>query len=454
MLRRGCALILVFFAVLFAAYLWFFTRYFEWPGNLIAAGFGALFGGIGISSIGHVAWGWRDMRAFGRAARREPPGDGQLVAAAGPIRPLGAPLTSPFGGEPCVAYEYEVLAREKAGPGRSASRPCDIAGFAMAASSIDTPHGGIRLLGFPLLDEFPQDRKGLDARSRAEQYAASTMFEAAQGLGALRIFSHFDDALADADGIVRKDFRMTSGPIPFDRRLLGERVVRVGQEVCALGRYDAARRALVPRGATLNRLWPGTLDSVRRKVVGTARSQTLLGLSFFLVSHAMLGFAFFLSETRHSREPENRQATAIRIAVQDNDIAALERAVRRGANPNAKDSFGDVALLDVREPAIAAALVRLGADVDARHRDGGDTLLIRAARMGNTPLVKVLLAAGANVRIANATGATALSEATGGGHDEIVALLQAAGAATNGLPVERPSIEIEAPRPRDPGPGK
>jgi ankyrin repeat protein len=74
--------------------------------------------------------------------------------------------------------------------------------------------------------------------------------------------------------------------------------------------------------------------------------------------------------------------------------------------------------------------------------------------MGNTPLVKVLLAAGANVRIANATGATALSEATDGGHDEIVALLRAAGAATDGLPVERPSIEIEAPRPRDPGPGK
>ena len=32
---------------------------------------------------------------------------------------------------------------------------------------------------------------------------------------------------------------------------------------------------------------------------------------------------------------------------------------------------------------MAAALVRLGADVNVRHRDDADTPLIRAARMGN-----------------------------------------------------------------------
>ena len=70
MLRRGCALILVLFVTLFVAYWTFFTRYFEWPGNLIAAGFGALFGGIGLGGVGHVLWGWRDMRAFARATTR------------------------------------------------------------------------------------------------------------------------------------------------------------------------------------------------------------------------------------------------------------------------------------------------------------------------------------------------------------------------------------------------
>jgi hypothetical protein len=455
MLRRGCALIVVCFVALFAAYLAFFTRYFEWPGNLFAAFFGALFGGIGISSLGQVAWAWRDLRAFARAARRGSPGDGELVAVAGPIRPVGAPLTSPFLGHPCVAYEYEVLSEERAGRGRKSSRPSDLAGFAMTAAAVETAHGGVRLLGFPILDQFPQEGGGPDARARAAQYAASTAFdETTRGLRALRLFAEFDDALADADGVVRKDFRLTAGAIPFERRVVRERVVRPGQQVCAVGRYDAEKRALVPRGATPNRLWPGTLDSVRRRVVAAARSQTLAGLSFFLVSHAMLGAAFYLSETRHAREPEDRQASVIRTAVQENDVAALERAVRRGANPDARDTFGDVALLDVRDPAMAAALIRLGADVDARAREGGDTLLIRAARMGNVALVNVLLAARANVHVQNVTGATPLGEAIRGGHEEVAALLRAAGATTDDVPLERPSIELEPPRPGTARPGR
>ena len=454
MLRRGCTIALACFVALFAAYLAFFTRFFEWPGNLIAAGFGALFGGIGISSLAHVAWTWRDLRAFARAARLADPVNGGLVAASGPIRPLGTPLTSPFGAEPCVAYEYEVMWRERVGRGRNASRPCDIAGFAMTAAAVETPQGAIRLLGFPLLNEFPQERRESKAHNRAQRYLTTTTFEPAQGLGALKMFSEFDDALADADGIVRKDFRLTSGPVPFEQRLLNERVVRVGDHVCALGRYDAARRALVPRGATLNRLWPGTLDSVRRRVVGTARSQVRLGLSFFLVSHAMLGLAFYLSETRHAREPESRQAAAIRAAVERNDVAALERAVRRGASPNARDSFGDVVLLDVRDPALAAALLRLGADVDARAREGGDTLLFRAARMGSADLVKVLLAAGADVHAGNAEGATPLGEAVRGGHEDVATLLRAAAAATDSISVERPSTGDASGQPRPPKSGR
>jgi uncharacterized protein len=436
MLRRGCTITVVLFGALFAGYLTFFSRYFEWPGNLIAAAFGSLFGGLGISSIGHVLWAWRDMRAFARAQRREPPGDGQLTVAAGPIHPLDAPLTSPFGAEPCVAYEYEVFSMQRVGRGRK-SRSFDVTGFAMAASAIETPHGGIRLLGYPLLDKFAQDHGGPGARARAERYVATTRFESAKGIGALRLFSEFDDALADADGVVRKDFRLSEGDIPFERRTLGERVVRVGQPVCAVGRYDAAARALVPRGATLNRLWPGTLESVRRQILSTARSQTLTGLSFFVATHVMLGLAFYLSETRHTREPEDRQATVIRLAVQDHDIAALERAVRRGANPNARDTFGDVVLLDVRDAAMAGALIRLGADVNAHHREGGDTLLIRAARTGDAALVKVLLDAHANVHVENALGATALDEALREGHDDVAALLRSAGASTDGVPLEQ-----------------
>jgi hypothetical protein len=393
---------------------------------------------MGLAAIGNLLWAWRDTAAFRRAASKQPLADGALVVVAGHIRPLGAPLTSPFGGRPCVAYEYEVIQRLPARKGHASSQKTDIAGFAMAASAIDTSDASVRLLGFPILDQFPQSTdSGPGVAARARQYAAAAPFETMRGLGAIQMFTSFDGALADADGAVRKDFRMTEEAIPFERRTLGERIVGLGQEVCALGRYDAEKRALVPRGATLNRLWPGTPAKVRREIVATARSQVVLGLTFFAVSHAMLGAAFYLSETRYARESEDRQASALRSALQDNDVAALERVVRQGANPNARDTYGDAVLLDVREPAMAAALVRLGADVNVRHRDDADTPLIRAARMGNVELVRILLAAHADVHARMTGGETALSEAIRGGHDEVVALLRAAGAGAPEVPVER-----------------
>jgi hypothetical protein len=438
-IRRGCTIILVVWGAMFALYLWFFTGTFEWPGNLIAAGLGSLFGAIGIGGIGTLYYARRDRAAFRRAERRQAPADGDLAVVAGRIRPLGAPLTSPLGGRPCVAYDYEVVVTHKHQKGQDTTQ-ADLAGIALAPSVIESSDTSVRLFGFPLLDEFPREsHQGHTALARVRAYAAATRFDEMRGLAKVRLMTELEDAIADADGAVRKDFRLSAEEIPFESRQLRERIVEVGQEVCAIGFYDAERRALVPRGSMPNRLWPGTMASVRKDVVSTARTQVVVGFLFFAVSHAMLGAAFYLSETRYARQSEARQASAIRSAVQDDDVAALERVVRQGANPNARDTFGDAVLLDVREPAMAAALLRLGADPNVRHRDDADTPLIRAARMGNGELVRVLLAAGADVHAAMAGGATALAEAQRGGHEDVVALLRAAAAAAPDVPVERPA---------------
>jgi hypothetical protein len=217
-----------------------------------------------------------------------------------------------------------------------------------------------------------------------------------------------------------------------------------------LGRYHAEKRALVPGSASPNRLWPGQAATVRRQIAGKARGQALFALVFFAVGHAILGGAFYLSETRYAREPEAAQASAIRSAVQDGDVVALERVVRQGASPNARDTSGDAVLLDVRDPAMAEALLRLGADPNVRHRDDGDTPLMRAARMGNADLVRVLLAARADVHAAMTGGATALGEAQRAGHEDVAALLRAAGASAGDVPVERAPEEVEA-APAPPG---
>jgi hypothetical protein len=436
MLRRGCALAFLAFGAIFALYAVVLIRILEPPESYIVAAFGGLFGAMGLGAMSNLLWARRDLGAFRRAERREAPRHGALVLAAGPIRPQGAPLTSPLGGHPCVAYDYEVAPPDSYTRGTKDPKRRDIVGFAMAAAVVDTPLGAIRILGFPLLEEFPlSTERDPAAQARARQYLAGTPFEAVRGLGLGQLFAGMDDALSDADGIVRKDFRLTQGEIPFETRALRERIVKVGEPVCALGRYDAEKRGLVPAGTTLNRLWPGTAGEVRRKVAGAARSSSAFGLVVFVLSHGVLGGGLYLSETRHHREPESEQARVLRYAVDLGDIATLERTVRRGANPNARDASGDTVLLDVREPEMAAALIRLGADVNVRHHGDGDTPLIRAARMGIVPLVKVLLAAGANPQAAMTNGATALSEAERGGHAEVIELLRG---GAESAPVERP----------------
>ena len=142
MLRRGCTLIVGLFGALFALYFFFFTRYFEWPGNLFAAGLGSLFGAMGARRDRQPAVGAaRHGGVPARGAQRAAGPTARLVVVAGRIRPLGAPLTSPFEGRPCVAYEYEVVQPLAARKGQTSSQRTDLAGFAMAASAIETPGG-------------------------------------------------------------------------------------------------------------------------------------------------------------------------------------------------------------------------------------------------------------------------------------------------------------------------
>ena len=87
-------------------------------------------------------------------------------------------------------------------------------------------------------------------------------------------------------------------------------------------------------------------------------------------------------------------------------------------------------------------------NVNVRDRVDGDTPLIHASRMGIVEIVRLLLAAHADVHARMTSGDTALSEAIRGGHDEVVALLRAAGAdAAEQCQVDRSPMDVEGPRP-------
>jgi ankyrin repeat protein len=160
-----------------------------------------------------------------------------------------------------------------------------------------------------------------------------------------------------------------------------------------------------------------------------------MAVVFFVVSHALLTLAWSMSETRHARETPEQQIRVLFGALDAGDEASLERAVRRGANPDARDSSGTPLLFQIDDPSKVRSLIRVGATVDIRDQLG-ETPLIRAARLGHLDVVKALLAAGADAQARTALGATALSEARRGAHADVTELLERAGAPDRDAPID------------------
>lgn len=110
--------------------------------------------------------------------------------------------------------------------------------------------------------------------------------------------------------------------------------------------------------------------------------------------------------------------------------------IERGADVRAADRLGRTALhaaIETNRPALAAALIEAGADVDARFTNPvpalrGDYISRRpfkgatpfwlAARDANLPLMRLLLDAGADPFLANAFGTTPLMVASGLGEND------------------------------------
>ncbi len=125
----------------------------------------------------------------------------------------------------------------------------------------------------------------------------------------------------------------------------------------------------------------------------------------------------------------SRGTTALIIAAARGQQTTVQTLLDHGANVNARGSHGAAALIEAVDAGyeeIALLLLERGADVNAA-RDRGATSLIIAAARGQTKIVDALIKRGANV---NTPGArrSALTEAVDAGHEEIVAMLLAAGA--------------------------
>jgi hypothetical protein len=127
--------------------------------------------------------------------------------------------------------------------------------------------------------------------------------------------------------------------------------------------------------------------------------------------------------------------------MEDVDVELyVAEALRAGASPNARDEYGDTLLLQAiqnNRPSIVKFLLKRGADVNLTDLKAGDTPLIRAVSTHDTwateikpltHLVKILLAHRADPNRANRQGERPLTLAAADGQGDIVSVLLKSGA--------------------------
>ncbi len=158
--------------------------------------------------------------------------------------------------------------------------------------------------------------------------------------------------------------------------------------------------------------------------------------------------------------------TALMVAARAGNLDAVNALLAHGANANATEATRTQSALmwavANTHPQITQALIRNGADVDARSATrrgvfnmggsrsagsasrgialqevelGGSTPLLFAARSGDLESARLLVAAGADVRDTTADGNTALVIAAHSGHGLLAAFLLDAGADPNAAPL-------------------
>ncbi len=122
---------------------------------------------------------------------------------------------------------------------------------------------------------------------------------------------------------------------------------------------------------------------------------------------------------RHGADPdqmdaESGMAPLHAAALATSGRQAMAALLRNNANPNVYDNDGFTPLfytLHKSTPDMMKILVNAGADINALHKEDGRTALIQAVREKRPSMVTALLECGANTKIADSHGKTALDYA-------------------------------------------
>lgn len=231
-----------------------------------------------------------------------PPKDGEWTAVSGTIRSLN-PLHTPITGVSAVTYTYDMYRMERSG--KNTTKVTYYEGKALAASTIASKQGAIRLLAVPTLDVKSETPSSELARSNAEQYVRSTTFQTGDTPKDERI--GMDEEASDDDGVFRLDKKNNEAEVDVASLLFDEKHIKQGEVVCAFGLYSAQRGGLIPHPnwAKQTRIMRGDAQAVAAQLQGRMIRYSI-AIVFFLAG----AFGIVKLYERHARE-QTRNATVI-----------------------------------------------------------------------------------------------------------------------------------------------
>jgi uncharacterized protein len=137
----------------------------------------------------------------------------------------------------------------------------------------------------------------------------------------------------------------------------------------------------------------------------------------------------------NAKDETQQSAYLISTSEVGDDPPLLELTLRNGANVHSLDSYNGTGLIRAAERGHVRIVERLlRTDIEVNHVNNlGWTALLEAIILGDggrshTEVVRLLIEAGADVNLADGEGVTPLEHARRRGYEEIVRILQSAGA--------------------------
>jgi hypothetical protein len=435
-MKRGCFVSLLILGACFGGYWYVLHGHVEPPAFWWATGVASFFMWISASSVQGALASARDaMRVSSESSfggfGGEQFEDDAMATVVGHIRAVGLPLHAPFSGTSAVLYSYEIDHVSRGA--KETTNVMDYSGFALAPCAIDSPHGSIRILGFPLLEGFAKRSYDTDeGRKNATAYLDATALKDMQGFHPGTIFHEVKELLTDDDGQFRKDWKMTEDR-DLTSKYLHEQIVTPGDQVCAIGRWSAAKHGLIPPAGGVIRLLQGDpqkiVSGLWRKTIGNAIGAVIVAVVVNGAVYTLLQISAGKSQlfAKTPMATHSIHASEMIDAASNGDLAAVEKLFANGTGVNVRDS-GRTTLGVAKDAAMARWLIEHGADVNAADSDG-QTVLMQQAGAGRTDVVRALVNAGAKLdTLSTKWHSTALTQALDAERTDVVRILRDAGA--------------------------